>query len=138
MEFEIRKYHITDLSSLYKICLLTANNGDDASSLLDDPDLVGWYQENSGETSRPISLKEPNVWGLHDMSGNVWEWVQDDYAQYSGEQTDPISTDNPDSKVVRGGRWAFWARAIRSAERGTYSPDNQRNELGFRLARSAN
>ena len=41
MKFEIRKYHITDLSSLYRICLLTANNGDDASSLLEDPDLVG-------------------------------------------------------------------------------------------------
>ena len=99
-------------------------------------DDLAWFCLNADGHS-PVAQKQPNGFGLYDMNGNVWEWVQDDYAPYSGEVTDPVSTVNPDAKVVRGGRWAFWARAIRSSERGTYSPDNQRNELGFRIARSA-
>ena len=101
---------------------------------------LAWFCLNSRdeqEGHHEVAQKQPNSFGLYDMNGNVWEWVHDDYGIYSGETTDPVYSDNPDSKVVRGGRWAFWARAIRSAERGTYSPDNQRNELGFRLARSS-
>ena len=55
MKFEIRNYHITDLSSLYKICLLTANNGGDASSLLDDADLAGHL------FAAPYAFFEPNL-----------------------------------------------------------------------------
>tara|TARA_B100001027_G_C16141759_1_gene273967 strand:+ start:107 stop:703 length:597 start_codon:yes stop_codon:yes gene_type:complete len=55
MEYEIRKYHITDLSSLYKICLLTANNGSDASLLLADSDLVGHLY------AAPYAYFEPNL-----------------------------------------------------------------------------
>ena len=55
MEYEIRKYHITDLSSLYKICLLTANNGSDASLLLEDSDLVGHLY------AAPYTFFEPNL-----------------------------------------------------------------------------
>lgn len=102
---------------------------------------LAWFCLNSrdmDEGHHPVARKQPNSFGLYDMNGNVWEWVHDDYAPYAGEITDPVSHENPDAKVVRGGRWAFWARALRSAERGTYSPDNQRNELGFRIARTAN
>ena len=55
MKFEIRNYHITDLSSLYKICLLTANNGGDSTSFLEDPDLVGHL------FAAPYAIFEPNL-----------------------------------------------------------------------------
>ena len=55
MEYEIRKYQMTDLSSLYKICLLTANNGHDASLLLKDSDLVGHLY------AAPYAFFEPNL-----------------------------------------------------------------------------
>ena len=55
MKFEIRNYHITDLSSLYKICLLTGNNGGDSSLLLDDPDLVGHL------FAAPYAIFEPEL-----------------------------------------------------------------------------
>ena len=55
MKFEIRNYHITDLSSLYKICLLTANNGGDCTSFLEDPDLVGHL------FAAPYAIFEPNL-----------------------------------------------------------------------------
>ena len=55
MEYEIRRYHRTDLSSLYKICLLTANNGSDASLLLKDSDLVGHLY------AAPYTFFEPNL-----------------------------------------------------------------------------
>ena len=55
MEYEIRGYQMTDLSSLYKICLLTANNGSDASLLLQDSDLVGHLY------AAPYAFFEPNL-----------------------------------------------------------------------------
>ena len=55
MEYEIRRYQMTDLSSLYKICLSTANNGSDASLLLKDSDLVGHLY------AAPYALFEPNL-----------------------------------------------------------------------------
>ena len=55
MKFEIRTYHITDLSSLYKICLLTGYNGKDASSYLQDPDLIGHL------FAAPYAFFEPNL-----------------------------------------------------------------------------
>ena len=55
MKFEIRNYHITDLSSLYKICLLTGNNGGDSTPFLDDPDLVGHL------FAAPYAIFEPNL-----------------------------------------------------------------------------
>ena len=55
MKFEIRNYHITDLSSLYKICLLTANNGGDSTSFLEDSDLVGHL------FAAPYAIFEPNL-----------------------------------------------------------------------------
>lgn len=109
---------------------------DDGTSI----NTLAWFCLNSFEGEighRPVGELTPNGFGLYDMHGNVWEWVQDDFGTYPTDlTTDPLFWDGGNSKVVRGGRWAFWAKALRSAERGNYSATNQRNELGFRLVRS--
>ena len=101
---------------------------------------LAWFCLNSFDGDighRSVAELTPNGFGLYDMHGNVWEWVHDDFGDYPTDTTtNPLFWNGGNSKVVRGGRWAFWAKAIRSAERGNYSSTNERNELGFRLVRS--
>jgi len=78
-----------------------------------------------------------NAWGLYDMHGNIWEWVQDIYSDdsvYIREQMDPIYTGQGSSRVNRGGSWSGSARHCRSALRYYGSPDYRFSYLGFRLA----
>jgi formylglycine-generating enzyme required for sulfatase activity len=107
--------------------------GDDARQLQE----YAWYLENSKNKTEPVGQKKPNAWGLYDMHGNVWEWVQDWYGEYSSNSVvDPNGPDNGARRVIRGGGWSFVARSCRSAVRGSRSPNDRRGFLGFRLARS--
>jgi len=72
-----------------------------------------------------VGLTQPNPFGLHDMHGNVWEWVQDRYGDYSPDDvTDPTGPEAGTDRVVRGGSWAGEARSSRSASRIGADPES--------------
>ena len=103
-----------------------------------DPVLNGiaWYDENSGRRTHPAGRKAPNAWGLHDMLGNVWEWVGDRKGDYpGGTVTDPAGPNSGSGRVDRGGSWGDLAGICRSANRDRGSPGNRNHYLGFRLLR---
>ena len=80
-----------------------------------------------------------NGYGLHDMHGNVWEWVQDKYHEsYRGAPNNGIAwqSGNGAYRVFRGGSWSDSPRLLRSASRSWNTPVSRYSNLGFRLARS--
>jgi formylglycine-generating enzyme required for sulfatase activity len=103
----------------------------------------GNYPYNKGEEGEyrrktvPVDQFEPNPWGLYQMHGNVWEWVQDWYAAYKGEaQTDPIYAQSGSPRVFRGGSWYLHASFLRAACRRRNAPGFRVDHLGFRPART--
>jgi formylglycine-generating enzyme required for sulfatase activity len=90
------------------------------------------------ETS-PVGSFKPNAFGLYDMAGNVWQWVQDCYHDdYRGAPADGSAwaSLDCDRHVVRGGSWTFNPTGLRSANRSYDASDNRYASLGFRIGRS--
>ncbi len=97
-----------------------------------------WYDENSNNRTHVVGSKQANTFGLYDMSGNVWEWVQDGYHQnYAGAPSDAsVWAGLEDRHVLRGGSWSGFAMDTRAANRWELSATNRLNLIGFRLART--
>ena len=111
----------------------------------DDPSQLGdyaWYSHDRfrpyGNT-HPVGRKRPNAFGLHDMHGNVWELVEDCYADsYEDAPTDGSARTAEDctDRVIRGGAWNSGADSLRSAQRSFSRPNSRVNATGLRVART--
>jgi len=99
---------------------------------------IGWFGFTGGMT-REVGLKQPNPWGLHDIHGNVWEWVWDWWdlgrAYPNFAETDPAGAASGNGRVVRGGSWFHSASLARSASRSIDNPSNRNRVMGVRLVR---
>ncbi len=108
----------------------------------DNIDEVAWYDENSGGQTHPVGQKKGNGFGIHDMSGNVWEWVWDSWKESDALPLDS-STDNPffideasATRVRRGGGWNREEKYARVSFRYWDDASNRYPNQGFRFLRT--
>ena len=99
---------------------------------------IAWYGWNSENRTHPVGKKAANAFGLHDMLGNVSEWVQDWHSNYpGGKVTDPRGSATGSRRVFRGGNWNAGAAHCRSSYRDHAYSGSRGKNLGLRLLRSA-
>lgn len=96
---------------------------------------VAWYCWNGESDPHPSAALEPNAWGLHDMSGNVWEWVADGFQEVLEDATDPYVAETT-SEMYRGGSWGDNPRTLRVANRGRNDAAEADDQRGLRIART--
>jgi len=111
------------------------HNGTNDDALLGN---IAWINSNSGSQTHAVGGKTANALGLHDMSGNVWEWVNDWYdgAYYSSSpSTDPTGPSSGTHRVLRGGVWAGNTSFCLASRRSSNTPFGT-GSIGFRSART--
>ena len=105
-----------------------------------------WWEGNNTygsnmDGTKEVGLKAMNGWGLHDMSGNVFEWCSDYFDYYpSNSETDPVGPSNPPdpeypARIIRGGSYYDFAIHCRSAFRGYTTAEESSDDTGFRILR---
>jgi formylglycine-generating enzyme required for sulfatase activity len=99
----------------------------------DDVNSVAW---NGSNKTHPVGLKQANAFGLHDMNGNVWEWVKDNWHEsYKGAPANGAAwSGNTSYHVLRGGAWFSSPKDVGAANRGRSLPPIADAGFGFRLA----
>jgi hypothetical protein len=121
----IKRLNSASTSYVYRLPTETEWESAARSGTSDPLDDYAWYANDSGGHTHAVRTKKPNAYGLYDMYGNVWEWVQDYYAK------------DPTDRVVRGGSWRSLAVNLRSAGRYHILPAHRLGVAGFRLVRTA-
>lgn len=97
---------------------------------------VAWYHKNSPQQTREVMKKIPNMLGIFDMSGNVWEWCYDGYDRNyykNSESYNPRGPKDKENKVIRGGSWQSFPYYTRVTARNQSNPSTQNNSTGFRV-----
>ena len=89
-----------------------------------------------GRKPAPVGAFPANKFGLHDMHGNVWEWVADCYEIQGTTRADPAAPGGDCERVVRGGSWSEPSQFLRSAVRSSIATDDLRINLGIRVGRA--
>ena len=98
---------------------------------------IAWYGLNSNSQTHAVGGKAANGLGFHDMLGNVWEWVNDGYSEYTASaQTNPAGQRDAEYRVVRGGSWLIGTNEVRSSYRLYNLPGSTYSSFGFRIARN--
>ncbi|MCL1992464.1 MAG: formylglycine-generating enzyme family protein [Spirochaetes bacterium] len=98
---------------------------------------IGWFDFNAGGMTRKVGLKQPNPWGLHDIHGNVAEWVWDWHENYpSYAQTDPAGAPSGVMRGIRSSSWSGTGQWARSSARFRDIPFLRSSDTGLRLVRS--
>ncbi|MCL2379990.1 MAG: formylglycine-generating enzyme family protein [Treponema sp.] len=101
-----------------------------------DINAVAWHLGNSGDRTREVGGLQANQLGIHDFSGNVWEWVWDWHGPYTAAgKTDPSGAPSGSLRIRRGGGWGNSVYGVRSVVRGGGDPAGRYGDLGFRVAR---
>jgi formylglycine-generating enzyme required for sulfatase activity len=134
-----------DAPALHPIAWYGGNSGVDYDLPEAEDSTQGWWKgkqkqfDHQRAGTRKVKGKQPNPWGLYDMLGNVWEWVEDPWhPNYYGAPDDGtvwVEADAGGTKVVRGGSWFNLAGRCRCAYRHSSVPDLQSSIIGFRCAR---
>ncbi|MFM7563469.1 MAG: formylglycine-generating enzyme family protein, partial [Planctomycetota bacterium] len=98
---------------------------------------MAWCSENSNYETHAVGTKQANALGLHDMIGNVFEWVNDWHGYYSADaQTNPQGPSSGGIRVLRGGSWNFSSGNCRASYRRSFYPVDSSANIGFRVART--
>ena len=99
------------------------------------PEKVAWYKKNSQDQIYAVGQKQANNLNIHDMSGNLWEWVQDAYredAYRHHTKKNPVISEG-ESYIFRGGSWGDTADFIRCTVRSDDASQTSNSHLGFRV-----
>lgn len=97
---------------------------------------IAWYKASSHGQSQAVGQRQPNVWGLFDMLGNIYEWTGDWYRPKLVGGRDPAGPVAGGERVARGGSWYHNAEHARAANRYALRPEKRLSYMGFRCVRS--